>query len=199
MIESKRKVIRPFSMGRENQLVVLREIRANKPISRAQIAVNTGLSKPSVARAVEQLLNEGLVFEKNFLGTYSELGRKPRGLVFNARAGFFQTVDIGGTEINFALGDLSGTIITTLTLKNPCRHWDELVKFVSRGIEKLIRISHTSPEKVRGIAVGAQGVVDIERGTVTSAPNIEDPGEYPLKAQLEKRISIPIWVENDVN
>jgi predicted NBD/HSP70 family sugar kinase len=144
-------------------------------------------------------LNEGLIFEKDFLGTYSELGRKPRGLVFNARAGFFQTVDIGGTEINFALGDLSGTIIATLTLKNPCRHWDELVELVSMGIRKLISKSNTSPEKVKGIAIGAQGVVDIERGTVTSAPNVEDPGEYPLKAQLEKHISIPIWVENDVN
>lgn len=51
-------------MGRENQMAVLREIRANNPISRAQIATNTGLSKPSVARAVEQLLNEELILKK---------------------------------------------------------------------------------------------------------------------------------------
>jgi glucokinase len=199
MNQSKAKVIRPFSMGRENQLVVLKEIRAKNPISRAQIAVNTGLSKPSVARAVEQLLSEGLIFEKDFRHIYSEPGRKPRGLVFNARAGFFQSVDIGGTEIHFALGDLSGTIIKTLTLKNPCRHWDHLVELVSKGIERLIRKSNIPSEKVKGIAIGAQGVVDIERESVTSAPNIEDLGEYPLKAQLEERILKPIWLENDVN
>lgn len=186
-------------MGRENQMAVLGEIRDNSPISRAQIAAHTGLSKPSVARAVEQLLNEELIFEKGPSGTYSEPGRKPRGLVFNERAAFFQSVDIGGTEITFALGDLSGTIIRTLTLKNPCRHWDELVELVSRGIETLITKSNIPLEKVKGIAIGAQGVVDIERQTVTSAPHIEDPDEYPLKTQLEKYIPIPIWLENDVN
>lgn len=110
-----------------------------------------------------------------------------------------QSIDIGGTEVTFALGDLSGTIIRTLTLKNPCRHWDELVELLSRGIETLIRKSNIPHEKVKGIAIGAQGVVDIERETVTSAPHIEDPDEYPLKTQLEKHISIPIWLEKDVN
>ena len=69
-------------------MAVLREIRANRPISRAQIAAKTGLSKPSVARGVEQLLNEGLIFEKGPSGTYSEPGRKPRGLVFNSTGTF---------------------------------------------------------------------------------------------------------------
>ena len=199
MKHAKRKIIRPLSMGRENQMAVLNEIRANSPISRAKIAVSTGLSKPSVARAVELLLNEELIFEAAPSGTYSEPGRKPRVLEFNVKAGYFQSVDIGGTEITFALGDLSGTIIRTQTVKNPCRLWIELVELITEGIRKLTISSDIPPEKVRGIAIGAQGVVDIERETVTSAPNMEDVSEYPLKAELEKHIPLPIWIENDVN
>ena len=52
----KRNIARPESMGRVNEGIVLQEIRLNGLISRAKIAQETGLSKPSVSRAVEVLL-----------------------------------------------------------------------------------------------------------------------------------------------
>jgi len=199
MRHDKVRIIRPLSMGRENQMVVLNEIRANSPISRSQIASDTGLSKPSVARAVEMLLKEGLILESDPLENHCELGRKPRGLIFNNKAGFFQSVDIGGTKITFALGDLSGEIIKIHTIKNACRHWDEMVQLISWGIQDFFDTAKVPLEKAKGVAIGAQGVVDIEKATVTSAPNIEDPEEYPLGQELKRYIPIPIWIENDVN
>ncbi|GAH50675.1 unnamed protein product, partial [marine sediment metagenome] len=54
-------------------------------------------------------------------------------------------------------------------------------------------------EKLKAIAIAAQGVVTVENGEVTSAPNIEGLERYPLRERIKEHLSIPVWVENDVN
>ena len=196
--EGQKKVARPESMGRVNQKIVLEEIRFNGPISRADIARKTGLSKPSVSRAVDNLLRDKLVFEEDPLENHQEVGRKPTWLRFNTKAAFFQGVDIGGTKITFGLGDLSGELLEEHNVKNP-RHWDKIVKLISNEVQQVLRNANIPLEKLKGIAVAAQGVVNIEKGEVTSAPNIEGPDRYPLRERIKEHLSVPVWIENDVN
>ena len=196
--EGQKKVARPESMGRVNQKIVLEEIRFNGPISRADIARKTGLSKPSVSRAVDNLLRDKLVFEEDPLENHQEVGRKPTWLRFNTKAAFFQGVDIGGTKITFGLGDLSGELLEEHNVKNP-RHWDKIVKLISNEVQQVLRNANIPWEKLKGIAVAAQGVVNIEKGEVTSAPNIEGPDRYPLRERIKEHLSVPVWIENDVN
>lgn len=196
--EGQKKVARPESMGRVNQKIVLEEIRFNGPISRADIARKTGLSKPSVSRAVDNLLRDKLVFEEDPLENHQEVGRKPTWLRSNTKAAFFQGVDIGGTKITFGLGDLSGELLEEHNLKNP-RHWDKIVKLISNEVQQVLRNANIPLEKLKGIAVAAQGVVNIEKGEVTSAPNIEGPDRYPLRERIKEHLSVPVWIENDVN
>lgn len=198
MTNTKKGVARPESMGRVNQKVVLEEIRLNGPISRADIARKTGLSKPSVSRAVDILLKENLVFEGDPLENHQEVGRKPKWLRFNTKAAFFQSVDIGGTKITFGLGDLSGELLEEHSVKNP-RYWDKIVKLISNEVERVLRSANIPLEKLKGIAIAAQGVVNIEKGEVTSAPNIEGPERYLLKDRIKEHLSVPVWIENDVN
>ena len=46
-----------------NRALVLQAIHRNSPISRAEIARQTGLTKPGIARIVDRLLDEGLILE----------------------------------------------------------------------------------------------------------------------------------------
>ena len=197
-MRSKKKVARPESMGRVNQKIVLEEIQLNGPISRADIARKTELSKPSVSRAVDILLKENLVFEEDPLENHQEVGRKPTWLRFNTKAAFFESIDIGGTKITFGLGDLSGELLEEHSVKNP-RHWDKIVKLISNEVQRVLRNANIPLEKLKGIAIAAQGVVNIEKGEVTSAPNIEGPDRYPLGERIKEHLSVPVWVENDVN
>jgi len=194
----KKAVARPESMGRVNQERVLEEIRFNGPLSRADIARKTGLSKPSVSRAVDNLLRDKLVFEEDPVENHQEVGRKPTWLRFNTKAAFFQGVDIGGIKITFGLGDLSGELLEEHNVKNP-RHWDKIVKLISNEVQQVLRNANIPLEKLKGIAVAAQGVVNIEKGEVTSAANIEGPDRYPLRESIKEHLSVPVWIENDVN
>src|SRR3954454_2316730 len=49
--------------GEHNRSLVLRSIHRNAPISRAEVARQTGFTKPAIARIVDRLLDEGLVME----------------------------------------------------------------------------------------------------------------------------------------
>jgi len=187
MTNTEKRVARPKSIGRVNQKAVLEEIRLNGPISRAHIARKTGLSKPSVSRAVDILLKENLVFEEDPLENHQDVGRKPKWLRFNTKVAFFQSVDLGGTEITFGLGDLSGELLEEHSVKN-LRDWDKIVKVILTEVQQVLRSANIPLEKLKGIAIAAQGVVNIEKGEVTSVPNIEDPERYPLRERELKSI-----------
>ena len=49
--------------GEHNRAVVIRCIHRQAPISRAEIARQTGFTKPAIARIVDRLLDEGLIIE----------------------------------------------------------------------------------------------------------------------------------------
>ena len=53
-------------------------------------------------------------------------------------------------------------------------------------------------KQVRAVGIGAPGVVDNETGKVLFAPNLEWK-DVPLKKELEKRLEVPVFVENDCN
>ncbi len=191
-------VTRPESMGRLNQSLVMEQIRINSPISRAEIARKTGLSKPSVSRAVDALLRKKLVLKENSPKDRGNTGRKPEILKFNVKAAYFGSIDIGGTKITFGLGDLSGELLERYHINNP-HNWDKIIKVIPEKIKKILKGANIPKKKLKGIAIAAQGVVDIEKGTVSSSPNIEGAEGYLLREKLRKNLPISIWIENDVN
>lgn len=189
---------RPECMGRLNQGLVLDQIRINDSTSRAEIARKTGLSKPSVSRAVDILLRKKLVLREDSPKDRGRIGRKPEILKFNTKAAYFGSIDIGGTKITFGLGDLSGELLEECHIGNP-RNWDKIVKIIPEEIKKILKNANISQKKLRGIAIAAQGVVNIDKGTVGSSPNINGPEGYPLREKLRKNLPVSIWIENDVN
>jgi glucokinase len=50
------------------------------------------------------------------------------------------------------------------------------------------------------VGIGIPGLVDVERGAVKHAVNLDVDGEWvPLRDELEVRLGLPVVVENDVN
>jgi glucokinase len=56
----------------------------------------------------------------------------------------------------------------------------------------------TADYDVEGVGIGAAGFVDEKRATVLFAPNLAWRNE-PLRADVQKRIGLPVVVENDAN
>jgi len=104
-------------------------------------------------------------------------------------------IDVGGTKIESALVDPSGTVVTTHrhptdAARGPDRVIDDLVSCVRECLDQ-----SANGASVAGIGVAGQ--VDPERGIVRSAPNL-DWTDVPLQERAAGALGIPVHVLNDV-
>src|SRR5438270_787680 len=91
-----------------NERSVLELIRSGGATSRAQIARQSGLSKPTVSLALGGLIDSGLVCEVG-----KSTGRKgPSAILYelNPKAGFVVGIDVGRQYLRVALADIAGQI-----------------------------------------------------------------------------------------
>ena len=86
---------------------LLRLIREEVAVTRADLARATGLARSTVAQRVDALLEQQLVYEAG--GNPSTGGRPATILAFNRDAGVVLVADLGATHARLAVSDLVGT------------------------------------------------------------------------------------------
>lgn len=88
---------------------ILEMIRTGSATSRSEIARATGLSRPSVALRITELIEGGLVTEGTRAA--SSGGRPPTLLEFNAASGLILTAALGMARSQAAVCDLDGRVL----------------------------------------------------------------------------------------
>lgn len=101
-------------------------------------------------------------------------------------------VDVGGTKIAAGLVDSDGRIVRSLRADCP-RQVSEIVDQIVTMVRELRR-----EVTVVSVGVAAAGFIDAERTAIVHGPNIDWSGP-PLKRWLERRIGLPIELDNDAN
>jgi len=106
-------------------------------------------------------------------------------------------VDLGGTKILAGVFDTKlQSLGTTKISTKPQRGSDAVIERVARCVLDAIDECDLSTKQVRAVGIGAPGAVDPEHGEVIFAPNL-DWKEVALVKELEKRLDIPVFLEND--
>ncbi len=109
-------------------------------------------------------------------------------------------VDLGGTKILAGLFDNSLECVGTAKVSTKAqRGLDTVLSRIERCVKDAVDEADLNMKQVRGVGIGAPGAVDFESGTVLFAPNLEGWKDVPLKKELEKRLDLPVFVENDGN
>jgi len=107
-------------------------------------------------------------------------------------------IDIGGTKVAGGLVDVDGNIThrarrdTPHRSKSPSVVEDTIVEVVA----ELMQI--VGAGRVAAVGIGAAGFVAADRATVVFAPHLSWRHE-PLREALQKRVAVPIFVDNDAN
>jgi glucokinase len=102
-------------------------------------------------------------------------------------------VDIGGTKVAAGVVDECGTVVATTHRGTPADDVARIEDAIAAAVGEL-----TSKYDVRAVGVGAAGFIDAQRSTVMFAPNLAWRDE-PLRASLQRRLGLPVVVENDAN
>lgn len=179
-----------------NKRRVLRLIRAAGPMSRADAAEQTGLTRPTISAVVSELLEEGWVEE---LGTgESSGGRPPILLRFNPRARWVIGAELSAGHARAVLADLSGRVVKRV--KYRVETIDPMVELgrVEMAIRELLAdlSARERPVAVAGIGLGITGMVDRSKGIWRYSPHF-DVKDLPVVELLEQRLVLPVWIEND--
>jgi glucokinase-like ROK family protein len=180
-----------------NRAAILTLIRGSSPISRSKIGRDLNMSLPTVMRIVDELIEEDLV---RYCGKSESTGGRPQRLLeFNGKAYAVVGVDLGGTKMFGTVADLSGNIQHELYLPHkegraPTDHLEHLCHF----IQALLDVPRPGGQRIRGIGIGAPGVVQTPAGVVTWAPSL-GWRDLPLQEILSERFDVSVSVDNDVN
>ena len=102
-------------------------------------------------------------------------------------------VDLGGTNVRAGLVKNDRLVEVVSSPINGQGSQREIVEQIFRVVDPLIQ------KGLKGIGVGVPSVVDLKRGIIYDVVNIPSWKRVPLKALLEKRYRIPVYINNDAN
>ena len=107
-------------------------------------------------------------------------------------------IDIGGTKVAGGLVDVDGNITHRARRDTPHRSKSPSVveNTIVDVVDELMQI--VGSETVAAVGIGAAGFVAADRATVVFAPHLSWRHE-PLRETLQKRVAVPIFVDNDAN
>jgi predicted NBD/HSP70 family sugar kinase/DNA-binding CsgD family transcriptional regulator len=180
-----------------NERTVLEAIRAGAPISRAEISRRAGISKPTVSLALQSLLDAGLV---------REASDEPDGPRYGAR--FFEPVpeaalalglDVGGRFLRGAICDLRGEVRARLDVEIEGDDAARVLDQITELRTALVAATGLDDGLLNGAVVGVPGVVDAARGRISLATSVAGLEDERFAAELEHRLGLHLWLENDVN
>jgi glucokinase len=103
-------------------------------------------------------------------------------------------VDIGGTKVAAGVVDVDGEILFAAKRETPASDPEATEDVIAALVLELAERCGG----IRAVGIGAAGYIDAERSTVLFAPNLAWRNE-PIKADIEKRVGMPVVVENDAN
>jgi predicted NBD/HSP70 family sugar kinase len=179
-----------------NERTVLEAIREGAPISRAEIARRSGISKPTVSLALQSLLDAGLVREAE---------RGPDGPGYGAvyfeavtEAALVVGLDLGARFVRGAVCDLGGAIRARQDVELASADAVGATDAIARLRASLFQAPALDPSLVDSVIVGVPGVVAAD-GTLQVTENVAGLEGRRFGDEIQAALDLPVTLENDIN
>lgn len=177
--------IRPALVGRLNERQVLRVIQARGPLSRAEVARESGLSAPTVSKAVASLLKSGLLEEAD--APEAARGRPAPRLRLASSSAQVLGVAIDGGHCEVVSAGLDGELHADLvTVPTPATYAALLDALEAAARTVMARPGVTT----LGLGVSLPGLVDYRKGCGVLSPNLPITNGHAPAADLADRLGI---------
>jgi predicted NBD/HSP70 family sugar kinase len=185
---------------KDSRLAVLRGVYTGQPVTRQELAADTGLSFATVSSIVAELLETGVLSEVAYEDSG---GGRPRArLAVNADRGVLVGVDVAETWIKVDLYDLAlgarGHSQRSLHPDDPHHNSPrDVIEHVAREVQAVLSLAEVEPAQVLGVGVSLPGLVSRTTGVSVFAPNWSWHDE-PVLATLADRLALPVYLDNPI-
>lgn len=183
--------ITPEQARIQNQQLVLRTIYAGDGVSRAQIARLTKLTRPTVSDVASDLIEDGLIEESGL--TKSSGGRRGIILKIVDDSRHLIGLDLARGDFRGAVINLRGEIKHRVELPLASKDGDKALALVYELLDQLVS---STDRPLLGIGIGAPGPVDVVKGVMHHAVNL-NWRDIPLRDLLHERYQLPVYMAND--
>jgi predicted NBD/HSP70 family sugar kinase len=197
MIAARNQMLSP-SLRRSNRSALLRVLLAGSGLSRTDLARDSGLSKATVTRVVDELIEEGLVRQAAELPA-THRGRRAVELELAAEVGLTCGIDIGATNTRIIVSDLSGTPVGVRRLRTPSGgDAQSLTDWLVGNVFELCGDGGDA-DRLWSTSIGVPGVVDPQSDGITCGHNL--PAVEGLAFVRAIRAALPgtVVFDNDAN
>ena len=181
-----------------NRYRVLDTIRNQGLISRADISRHTGLSPASATNITAQLIEEGLLLEKQTGDSIG--GRRPILLALNPEGAFTLGVSLTAQHITAVIINLQADILAKRSM--PFNKMDATPENAADAMVKTIHqcmwSTGLSKNAISGVGVAVPGFVDSLSGLIRYLPNYQWKN-VNFKEVLFQKLRIPTYIENSAN
>lgn len=184
-------------MRETNLSTVLRLIHAQPPISRAQLAVLTGLNKSTVSSLVDELISRGLIHEtgSNSVGT----GRPATSLEINPQAGMIIGVELGVDFVSVAVTDFLGQILWQQKEDaDPTGGYEKTIDQTLKIVKEAMAANKSKGPRFLGLGLATPGTVDLDEGVLIFSPNLHWHN-VPYRKIFSEHTKLNTFIENDAN
>lgn len=172
-----------------NRDIVLELIRANQPISRADIARRSGLGRSTVSQIVEQLIGENWIRE-GAMGS-APRGRRPTLIGLNEDL-VALGVDIHPRQASVAIIDVNGRLLSRSLV--PLTSNAEASMKLLVGCMQRMHLSSARKSAV-GVGISLPGRVNPASQRLIFAPNLKWD-DCDIKKIVETQVGLPVVMEN---
>ncbi len=169
-------------------------IRQNSVISRADLITATGLSQPTITRAITTLLAEGYVVAREDLARSHGRGRPTTPVELAKPQWMLAGIAVGTKETFLSVFDIRGRTIRESTIDTPVAQLSEsdFIQHIMAGLHRLVTgLEHTL------LSVGVTTSGQVSRDGVVSAPNLGWE-QVDVAAALRYQFSVPVSVSSAV-
>ena len=175
-----------------NRQIALNLVRAQQPISRADLARAMGVRRGTVSVIVNELLEQRLIFEG--ATGHAVRGRRPTFLYIESRRRCIAAVDIRASQTFLMLTDLVGKplsgVVGIPTNKDP----KALIASLARRIKAMIA-DQGDVESCEGIGVVVPGMIEYATKRVLHAPTL-GWRNVAIVELLNAATGLPVHIEN---
>ena len=145
---------------RQNKARIASHILHRKQISKPELAVELGLSMPTVLQNVKELQEAGIVEE---VGEYESTGgRKAKALSVVRNIRYAAGVDITANHVSFVIIDLKGDAVHSARVRRRFENTAEYYEGLAAELEQFLDAGRVDKEKILGVGISLPGIIDRE-------------------------------------
>lgn len=187
-----KRLLREMNRHRVLQLVVDRG-----PISRTELARDSGLTASTITHIAADFVLAGLVTE--VASTEGGIGRHPVMLDLDPSAGYLVGVKLRDDDMTVAVCDLRCEILFSCEASVPPDALPgEAVTVVARNVEDAIAAAGIDRQLVLGVGLGVPGIADSERRWIVFS-HARKWRDVNFGRMVEDSLGVPVWIDNVVN